>query len=117
MAAYWQGCGPLIARGALLTAGQMCGYDGTKTFARRSGLPDGPALHVAGATVAGALAATFSAPADVLLTRYQSQGSKGLLRCAREIWAAQGQPFVDRKWLSTSFREAKRPVAYGFEGL
>ncbi|CAE7881827.1 ucpB, partial [Symbiodinium necroappetens] len=43
---YWRGCSPLILRGALLTAGQMFGYDGTKTAGRRLGYKDGPVLHV-----------------------------------------------------------------------
>jgi len=72
LAGYWHGSGPLVARGALLTAGQMAGYDSSKRAARSSGVPDGPLLHALAAVVAGFSAATLSAPADVVQTRMQS---------------------------------------------
>eukprot|EP00439_Symbiodinium_sp_Y106_P013792 s4192_g1.t6 len=55
---YWRGCSPLIFRGALLTAGQMLGYDGTKTAGRQLGYKDGPLLHVAAATSASCCSVT-----------------------------------------------------------
>ena len=38
---YWLGCSPLVVRGALLTSGQMAGYDATKRLCRDR-LGDGP---------------------------------------------------------------------------
>jgi len=70
---YWIGCSPLVVRGALLTAGQMAGYDTTKKMCTRHALlHDGPVLHVAAALMAGLCAASLSAPADVVWTRLQS---------------------------------------------
>jgi len=72
---FWLGCGPLVVRGALLSAGQMSGYDGTKKMLLlRQMLADGPILHVLSATAAALCAATLSAPADVVQTRLQSLG-------------------------------------------
>ncbi|CAK9102491.1 Mitochondrial brown fat uncoupling protein 1 (UCP 1) (Solute carrier family 25 member 7) (Thermogenin) [Durusdinium trenchii] len=104
--AYWQGCSPLIARGALLTAGQMFGYDGTKTTARRCGLQDDPMLHVAAAACAGFSAATLSAPADVVMTRYQSSSGQTLLRCAGHVLEEGGPAGFFRGWTANFFRLA-----------
>jgi hypothetical protein len=93
--ALFRGAGALVARGALLSAGQQLGYDGMKTECRRSGLlEEGPVLHVA-ASVAGALGATvFSTPADVVMTRYQAAAAagntNGMLDCIATIHKQQG---------------------------
>lgn len=74
---FWLGSTPLVVRGALLTAGQMAGYDGAKQAGRASGaLRDGPVLHALAAVVAGLCAATASAPADVVQTRMQSDAQR-----------------------------------------
>ncbi|CAJ1341887.1 unnamed protein product [Effrenium voratum] len=103
---YWQGCSPLIVRGALLTAGHMFGYDGTKTTARRLGVEDGPLVHVAAATVAGFCAASFSAPADALMTQYQSSDSPGLVTCAGQMLRSRGPSAFFRGWTANFLRLA-----------
>jgi hypothetical protein len=91
----WHGAMPLVARGALLSGGQQFGYDGTKTLCKREGLlNDGVQLHVASSVVAAFWAATFAAPFDVLLTRYQTGRADGtrwdsLRQCAAAI-ASEG---------------------------
>lgn len=72
LAGFWLGSSPMVVRGALLTAGQMAGYDGAKRVGRARGVSDGPGLHVLAAVVAGLSAATVSAPADMVQTRMQS---------------------------------------------
>eukprot|EP00435_Cladocopium_sp_Y103_P029284 s1487_g7.t1 len=99
-------CSPLIARGALLTAGQMLGYDGTKTIARECGFADAPAVHVTAATVAGFSAASLSAPADTVLTQYQSRGGLSLLRCAEQMWQERGVAAFFRGWTANFLRLA-----------
>ena len=51
---------------------------------------DGPALHVAAAVVAGFAAATTSAPADVVMTRFQAappgKYPGGVAECAAALW-------------------------------
>ncbi|CAE7316082.1 Mitochondrial brown fat uncoupling protein 1 [Symbiodinium microadriaticum] len=103
---YWRGCSPLILRGALLTAGQMFGYDGTKTAGRRLGYKDGPVLHVAAATSAGFCAASFSAPADALMTEYQSSSDGGLLRSAGNMLRKRGPAAFVRGWTANFCRLA-----------
>lgn len=99
---YWRGSGPMVIRGALLTAGNMMGYDATKKLCTQFGvMSDGPALHVCAATAAAFCAATASAPADVLQTRMQSNSSGqsgGAVRCASAIFRADGIPGFFRGW-------------------
>eukprot|EP01046_Picozoa_sp_COSAG06_P079920 COSAG06_NODE_27291_length_596_cov_1.008048_1_plen_100_part_10 len=40
MSGLWRGACPLVVRGALLAAGQMLGYDGLKTYCKRSACAD-----------------------------------------------------------------------------
>ncbi|KAL1511072.1 hypothetical protein AB1Y20_005895 [Prymnesium parvum] len=89
--ALWVGSTPLVLRGALLTAGQMAGYDGVKKLSSRHELlADGPVLHVVAATIAGVCAATFSSPADVIQTRMQSHGSRSIWSTATNIHGSSG---------------------------
>ena len=101
---YWVGSTPLVVRGALLTAGQMGGYDGAKkACAQRRLLSDGPVLHVFAATVAGFSAATLSAPADVLQTRMQSEGSSIRAAAAAVMRSAGARGFF-RGWSANVLR-------------
>ena len=96
---FWTGATPLVARGALLTAGQMMGYDGTKKVCRQRGwLDEGPALHLAAAVAGAFCAASFSAPADVLQTRLMSGGANSMLAGARAIALAEGPAGFFRGW-------------------
>jgi len=109
--AYWQGCGPLVLRGALLTSGQMLGYDGTKTTAKDFGLGDNTVLHVAAATVGGFCAATLSAPADTLLTQFQSAAQRGkvygsVLECAASMLRETGPGAFFKGWTANFVRLA-----------
>jgi len=110
--ALWRGCSPLVVRGALLTGGQMLGYDGTKTFAASElGLPDGPGLHVLAAVLAGLCATTFSAPADVLVTRFQCRDQNGnayrsVLDCATSLLRQSGPAVFFRGWSANFLRLA-----------
>ena len=84
----WLGCTPMVLRGALLTAGQMAGYDATKRFGRQLGVTDGPLLIAGAAGTAALCASTFAAPADVLQTRVQSRGGGGSLTALHSHAAA-----------------------------
>lgn len=96
---YWLGSSTLVLRGALLTAGQIAGYDGTKWLSRRRRwMRDGPLLHTIAACVAGVSAASCSAPADVLQTRLQSRAGGDALRCAAEILRESGWLGFFRGW-------------------
>jgi len=100
-----------VLRGALLTSGQMLGYDGTKTKAKELGASDSIVLHVAAATVGGFCAATLSAPADTLLTQLQSAGQRGkaygsILECATSMLKDAGPGVFFRGWTANFMRLA-----------
>ena len=66
------------------------GYDGTKTLAQRYGVGDGILLHFIGAWSAAFTMTLISAPADILVTRYQTAPVLGLryngvADCARAL--------------------------------
>lgn len=97
---YWRGCTPLVVRGALLSTGQMVGYDFTKRTCKRKGwLEEGSQLQLLGSCVGGICAATYSAPADVLMSRYLASGEQmGLLQCGYKIWCEGGVLGFFRGW-------------------
>jgi len=90
----------------------MLGYDGTKTFAvSELGLPDGPPLHMLAAVLAGLSAATLSAPADVLVTRYQctdqnGQAHRSVAVCAASLMREGGLGVFFRGWTANFLRLA-----------
>lgn len=71
-----RGIGASMARAGVLTAAQMATYDHTKTVARRHGISEGPALHVAAALLSGLAAAAACNPTDVLKSRIMSSGGR-----------------------------------------
>ena len=99
---YWLGSSPTVARGALLTAGQMAGYDATKRAGRQMGVRDGPTLIACAACTAGLAAATLSAPADVVTTHMQSDAHRGatasIVGSAQEVVERGGWRGLFRGW-------------------
>lgn len=105
-ASLWRGASPLVIRGALFSACQTFGYDGTKTALsqRRQLMQDGPALHAMSSMVAAFFATVFSAPADFLMTRYQAAPQmgisyKGPLDCLAQVLREEGPLAFYRGWL------------------
>ena len=97
---YWLGGTPMVARGALLTAGQMAGYDGSKRIGRQLGLRDGQSLVACSACTAGLCAATLSAPADAITTHMQSRAGDGasMYASAAQIVRERGAIGLFRGW-------------------
>lgn len=101
----YRGANALVIRGALLTAGQQLGYDGCKTvFKRNDWMEDGVPLHLTGSLMAAFFATTCSAPADLILTRYQAAPEmgiryRGLLHCTRDIVQKEGAMVLFRGWV------------------
>jgi hypothetical protein len=62
----------------MLAAGSQLGYDGVKTYAKAHGISDAPTLHVGASVVAAFLASAFAAPADVVMTQYQTAPQRGV---------------------------------------
>lgn len=111
--ALFRGSGPTVMRGALFTAGQTLGYDGTKTLLsqRSKIMNDGPCLHVSGSIVAAFFATLFSAPADFVTTRYQAAPQMGMqyrnpMDCFKQIVSNDGVQVLFRGWLPNFVRIA-----------
>ena len=74
----------------------MLGYDGLKTYTKRHGyMQDGPWLHACASVAAAFFSCTFSAPADIVMTRYQAGPLLGRpyaspLECVRTMVAEEG---------------------------
>jgi len=69
----FRGSSIVCTRGALLTAGHLLGYDGTKDIMKTYEiLTDGPLLHFVSSAAAALLATSFSIPADYTMARYAS---------------------------------------------
>lgn len=87
----WNGTIPVSARGACFTAGQMLGYDFTKTICKTNGfIDDGTSLHVVSSIVAAFGATMLSTPADFVMSRYVSRSSGSLSNCVRAIYEESG---------------------------
>eukprot|EP00947_MAST-08B_sp_MAST-8B-sp1_P004227 g4227.t1 len=116
IAALYRGAPMLVVRGALMNSGNTLGYDGTKTLSAAYGvLEDGPVLHVAGSVASAFCASSFSVPADVVLTRYQTspRGTYASpLACASSMWRAEGPAVFVRGWLALFGRQAPLYVVF-----
>jgi len=104
--ALFRGSSPLVVRGALFTAGQTLGYDGTKTALsqRTTIMQEGPALHLVGSVVAAFFQTAFAAPADFIMTRYQaapqmSTQYRGPIDCLKQVVSNDGVQALFRGWL------------------
>ena len=110
--ALYRGSGALLVRGALITLGQLTAYDLTKTRAKNAGLlHDGPVLHLVASVVSAFFMATLSAPADILMTRYQTAPQsgityRGLFHCATSMVKAEGPMVFYRGWSAFFIRLA-----------
>lgn len=103
--ALYRGSTPLACRGACFGAGQMLGYDGTKTALsqRTNIMNDGPPLHFLASVVAALFATVLSAPADYVMTRYQTAFQIGKpysnpAACVRDIVQKDGMSAFFRGW-------------------
>ena len=95
LAGQYRGVGALFMRGGLISAGQLWGYGTGKRTATAYGLREGPATHVACSFFAAACACLLSAPADIVLNRFQAAPKLGvryesLSACAAELMRNDG---------------------------
>lgn len=73
----FNGVVPFSIRGSIFTAGQMMGYDGTKTIAQRHyQVEDGPTLHVVSAIISSFCVAFLTTPADLIVTRLMNHNNR-----------------------------------------
>ncbi|CAL1128051.1 unnamed protein product [Cladocopium goreaui] len=91
----YRGVPALFMRGGLIAGGQLFGYDTTKRFMVSQGVQEGPVVHLASSSVSAVSAVLASAPADVVLNRYQAGPRLGkhyssLLDVASELARTEG---------------------------
>lgn len=127
--ALYTGWGPAVQRAMLVQLGDLTAYDQAKQFWHRDvGLKDGPILHAASSAVAGLVAATMGAPADVIKTRVMNQpldeNGKGTLYrgtadCFRKTVRNEGFAALYKGWLPTWMRMAPWSLTFflSFEQL
>jgi solute carrier family 25 uncoupling protein 27 len=127
--ALYMGWGPAVQRAMLVQLGDLTAYDQAKQFwSREAGLADGPLLHAASSAVAGLVAATMGAPADVIKTRVMNQPLDargrgtlyaGTLDCVKQTVRNEGLGALYKGWLPTWMRMAPWSLAFflSFEQL
>ncbi|TPX33897.1 hypothetical protein SmJEL517_g03318 [Synchytrium microbalum] len=129
----YRGIQATAIRAALLTGGQMSSYDESKgqnptsalsaVLLKQYGiLKEGVPLHVASSLIAGLVATTVCAPADVVKTRLLSQSSthglehkgappiyKGFMDCFSQILTKEGPSKLFRGWVPSYLRLESQP--------
>ena len=97
-----------------MNAGNTLGYDAWKTYATRYGLlEEGPVLHLSASIVAAFCSCTFSCPADVVLTRYQSSATgERLMAVLGSIVRTEGLRGFYRGWSVLFIRVAPIYILY-----
>ncbi|KAF2265248.1 mitochondrial carrier [Lojkania enalia] len=116
LGAYFRGLGPNIVRSILMNVSQIATYAETKKLlTRRFGFGDDIKTHVYASLVAGTVATTMCAPADVLKSRLQNaSGVTGnevsILRYIFETSKKEGPDFLMRGWTPAWLRLAPSTV-------
>lgn len=98
VSSLYKGSIPLALRGSFFTAGQMVGYDGLKTMAKKRGYDDGPWLHVLSSISSAFFASFLSAPADYVMARYMISDGKSVGECVRIIYKQGGVRAFWKGW-------------------
>ena len=118
LGSLYRGSSVLVVRGALMNSGNTLGYDFTTTFCfKHDLLSEGPVLHLAASVVAAFLSSTFSVPADVVMTRFQTgkqlgRNYSGVLDCVATMAREEGPAVFFRGWVPLFSRVAPLYVLY-----
>lgn len=120
---------PNCQRAALVQLGDLTTYDAAKQFLLRDvGVKDGPVLHALSSAIAGLVAATLGAPADVIKTRYMNQPTSptgvpllytSSFDCLKQTVGKEGFAALYKGWLPTWLRMAPWSLVFfvSFEQL
>ena len=127
----YTGWGPAVQRAMLVQMGDLTAYDQAKQMFQQEPfeVKDGPFLHAISSGVAGLVAATLGAPADVVKTRIMNQPLDpatgkgtlytGTIDCFRKTVNAEGFGALYKGWLPTWMRMAPWSLTFflSFEQL
>ena len=87
----YKGVPALFMLGGLIAGAQLYSYDHTKRLMTSHGLQEGPVVHVTSSSISALFAVLASAPADVVLNRYQAGSNHGsLMDVATEMAKKEG---------------------------
>ena len=117
VAAYFRGLGPNIVRSVLMNVSQIATYaEAKRRFMKGTGMKDNIGTHVAASFVAGTVATTVCAPADVLKSRLQNATSSNgaarvsIVRYVIDTAAKEGPGFLMKGWTPAWLRLAPNTV-------
>ena len=115
---FTRGVGPNVVRSVLMNIGQIATYSAAKTRLLddpRVELGDGMPLHVIASLIAGTVATTICAPADVLKSRVQNSVTTGGVRPSvvtimKDAFKQEGPMFLMRGWTPAWLRLAPNTI-------
>ena len=118
MRTFARGVGPNVVRSVLMNVGQIATYSAAKTallVSPRLGLKDGVPLHFMASLIAGTVATTICAPADVLKSRVQNSVTTGGVRPSvvtimKDAFKQEGPMFLTRGWTPAWLRLAPNTI-------
>jgi dicarboxylate transporter 10 len=104
MKTFSRGLGPNIMRSVLMNVSQIATYSSAKSYLQNTmKFRDGTPLHICASLMAGTVATTVCAPADVLKSRLQSTTASGpdkqtITQVIRNSLKTEGPRFLMRGW-------------------
>lgn len=104
MKTFSRGLGPNVMRSVLMNVSQIATYSSAKSYLQdTTKLRDGTPLHILASLMAGTVATTVCAPADVLKSRLQStvamgSGRQSIIQVVRHSLKMEGPGFLMRGW-------------------
>jgi solute carrier family 25 (mitochondrial dicarboxylate transporter), member 10 len=114
IAAYYRGLGPNVVRSVLMNVSQIATYAETKQRLMKGlGFQDNITTHVCSSLVAGTVATTVCAPADVLKSRFQiaaGGNNSSIVRYVAETVRLEGPGFLVKGWTPAFLRLAPNTV-------
>lgn len=113
--AYFRGLGPNIARSALMNTSQIATYTAAKSrllATKELGLKDNTTTHILASLIAGTVATTVCAPADVLKSRFQNMrdNPQPFFEYLSKTAKVEGSTFLMKGWTPAWLRLAPNTV-------
>ncbi|PSN74300.1 mitochondrial carrier [Corynespora cassiicola Philippines] len=117
IATYFRGLGPNIVRSVLMNVSQIATYaEAKQSLMKQFNFKDNIGTHICASFVAGTVATTMCAPADVLKSRFQNaKAAEGaarvsILRYVAETTKKEGPGFLMKGWTPAWLRLAPNTV-------
>ena len=103
LSSVFRGLLPNTVRAVIMNSSQLVSYDYFKTGLLSYGMQDGLGAHILSSALAGTVATTFSAPADVVKSRIMNMrkgsGGQGIVSMIGSALKSEGPMFLFKGWL------------------